>query len=128
MVEVQPSILTEFHRTFIWEVKAPKKMFVSLNVLGEGLTETSKPCTDGLQYSVALSKKDIEDKTLYCRGGSMTLLKLVNEAVASLEVKPETQVESVLFQASAGPLSKNKFLCTLLFETLPYMHLETAAS
>lgn len=128
MVEVQPSILTEFHRTFIWEVKAPKKMFVSLNVLGEGLTETSKPCTDGLQYSVALSKTDIEDTTQYCRGGSMTLLKLVNEAVASLEVKPEMQVESVLFQASAGPLSKNKFLCKLLFETLQYMHLETAAS
>lgn len=118
MVEVPSSILTQFHRTFVWELKAPKKMFVSLNVLGEGLIETSQPCPNGLQYSVALTKTNTEDKTQYCRGGSVTLLKLVNEAVVSLEVKPEKQVDSVVFQATAGPFSKNDFLFKLLFKTL----------
>lgn len=118
MVEVQSSMLTKFRRTFVWELKAPKKMFVSLNVLGEGLIEASQPCRDGLQYSVALSKTNIKDKTQYCRGGSVTLLKLVNEAVVFLDVKPEKQVDSVVFQASAGPLSKNDFLYNL-FKTLP---------
>lgn len=97
--ETQPSILTEFTRTFTWELKAPEKTFVSLGILGAGLMETSQPCPDGLQYSVATSKTS--SRTQYCRGGSVTRLDLPNEAVVSLQVKPKALVESVLFQASA---------------------------
>ncbi|XP_017275018.1 CUB domain-containing protein 1 [Kryptolebias marmoratus] len=105
-VEVQSSILTEFHRTFIWELKAPEKIFVSLAVLGEGLVATSQPCRDGLQFSVDLSKANIKEQTVYCHGGSVSHFDLVSEAAVSLEVKPETQVPPMLFQASSGPLTK----------------------
>uniref|UniRef100_A0A3Q1GUB8 CUB domain containing protein 1a n=1 Tax=Acanthochromis polyacanthus TaxID=80966 RepID=A0A3Q1GUB8_9TELE len=38
-------VLTELSRTFSVEVKAPEKTVVSLDVLGEGLMESSQPCT-----------------------------------------------------------------------------------
>ncbi|XP_053302036.1 CUB domain-containing protein 1 [Pleuronectes platessa] len=101
-VETQ-AILTEFSRSFIWELKAPEKTVVSLNILGDGLKETSQPCTDGFQYLVATSKTDSKSPTRYCRGGSVTLLDLPSGAVVSLTVQPKAQVEPV-FQASAGPL------------------------
>lgn len=100
--ETQPSILTEFTRTFTWELTAPKKIAVSLNILGEGLLETTQPCSNGCQYSVTNGK----DQTRYCRGGSVTTLDLLDKAVVSLKAKPKAQVEDVLFQASAGPISK----------------------
>lgn len=83
----------------------PKKTVASLNILGEGLLETSQPCTNGFQYSVAASKTNSKGGTRYCQGGSVTRLDLVNQAFVSLEVKPNAEVKSVLFQASAGPLS-----------------------
>ncbi|XP_073340583.1 CUB domain-containing protein 1 [Pagrus major] len=98
--DTQPSILTEFTRTFTWDLKAPEKIVVSLNILGEGLLETTQPCSDGFPYSVTNGK----DQTQYCRGGSVTTLDLPDKAVFSLQVKPNAPVESVLFQASAGPL------------------------
>ncbi|XP_028255224.1 CUB domain-containing protein 1 [Parambassis ranga] len=103
-VETQPDILTEFARTFTWELVAPEKTVVTLNILGEGLKETSQSCPNGLQYSVATSKTSSGGRTQYCRGGSVTRFELFNQAVVSLLVQPKTRVESVLFQASAGPL------------------------
>lgn len=105
MVETQPSILKEFNRLFIWEVKAPEKTVVSLDILGEGLVETRRLCTGGFRYSVAPSK-NIQAKTLYCRGGSVTRLDLLNEDVVVLQVAPN--IESVLFKASTGPLRKKR--------------------
>lgn len=107
-VETQPSILTEFTRTFTWEIKAPGKTAVSLDILGEGLVETSQPCPNGFQYSVAISKTKSNGRAKFCRGGSVTHLDLVNEAVVSLQVKPKALVDPVLFKATAGPLSKKK--------------------
>ncbi|XP_069548820.1 CUB domain-containing protein 1 [Brachyistius frenatus] len=103
LVEAQPSLLTEFTRTFIWELKAPEKTVVSLDVLSEGLMETSEPCTNGFQFSVAASKTNSEGPTQYCQGGSVTRLDLPNPAAVSLVVKPKAKVESLRFQASAGP-------------------------
>lgn len=100
--DTQPPILTEFTRTFTWELTAPEKIVVSLNILGEGLLETTQPCSNGFQYSVENGK----DQTRYCQGGSVTTLDLPDKAVFSLQVKPNAQVGSVLFQASAGPISK----------------------
>lgn len=79
---------------------------MGLDILGEGLMETSQPCPNGFQYSVAISKTNSKGRTQYCQGGSMTRLDLPDQAVVSLQVKPKAQVKSVLFQASAGPLSK----------------------
>lgn len=87
----------------------PEKIVVALNILGDGLMETSQACSNGLQYSVAISKTNGKGQTLYCEGGSVTHLDLLNQAVVSLQVKPKTQVKPVLFQASAGPLSKKLF-------------------
>ncbi|XP_072226330.1 CUB domain-containing protein 1 [Leuresthes tenuis] len=104
MVDVQSSMLTEFTRTFIWELKVPEKTVVTVNILGSGLTEMSQSCPDGLQYSVATSKTSSKGLTQYCHGGSVTQLDLANEAVVSLQVKPNTQEVPVSFQFSAGPL------------------------
>ncbi|KAM9340239.1 CUB domain-containing protein 1 [Symphorus nematophorus] len=112
-VETQPSLLAEFPRTFTWELKAPEKTVVSLDILGAGLLETSEPCTNGLQYSVATSKTEGQVQTQYCQAGSVTRFDLPNEAVVSLQVKPKTQVESVLFQASAGPLKGRTMVVTV---------------
>lgn len=106
-VEIQPSVLTEFTRTFVWELKAPEKTAVGLNILGDGLKEMSPPCPDGFQYSAHTSKTNSKSRTQYCRGGSVTRFDLPNEAVVSLQVKPNAQIKSV-FQASAGPLSKKE--------------------
>lgn len=103
-VETQPSLLSEFSRTYTWELKAPEKTLVGLNILGDGLRETSQPCPDGFQYSVTTPKTNPKGLTQYCRGGSATRLDEPNGAVVSLQVKPRALVESVLFYASAGPL------------------------
>ncbi|XP_041811381.1 CUB domain-containing protein 1 [Chelmon rostratus] len=112
-VETQPSILIEFTRTFTWELKAPEKTVVTLDILGEGLMETSQPCPNGFQYLVATSKTSDKGRTQYCRGGSVTRLDLPDQAVVSLQVKPKAQVESVLFQASAGPLKGRSVVVTV---------------
>ncbi|XP_071356553.1 CUB domain-containing protein 1 [Trachinotus anak] len=115
--ETQPSLLTEFTRTFTWELKAPEKTVVSLNILGQGLMETSQPCPNGYQYSVVTSKTSSKGRTQYCRDGSVTHLDLPNDAVVSLQVKPKAQVESVLFQASAGPLKGRAMVITVDSDT-----------
>lgn len=112
-VETQPSLLTEFSRVFTWELNAPEKTAVGLDILGEGLMVTTQPCPDGFQYSVTTSKADSKGPTQYCRGGSVTRLDLPNKAVVSLQVKPKTQVDSTLFQASAGPLKGRTMVVTV---------------
>uniref|UniRef100_A0A3P8SNR5 CUB domain containing protein 1a n=1 Tax=Amphiprion percula TaxID=161767 RepID=A0A3P8SNR5_AMPPE len=107
-----PSILTELSRTFTVEVKAPEKTVVSLDVLGEGLMESSQPCTDGIQYSVVTSKTDSKSQTQYCGGGSVTRLDLLNEAAVSLPVLSNVQV-TTLFQASAAPLKGRTMVVTV---------------
>lgn len=69
--------------------------------------ESSQPCTNGFQYSVGLSKTGDKGATLYCEDGSITRLDLADQYVVSLQVQPNAQVKSLLFQASAGPLSKS---------------------
>ncbi|XP_054461968.1 CUB domain-containing protein 1 [Anoplopoma fimbria] len=102
MLEAQTSILPELSRTFTWELKAPEKTLVGLDILRQGLMETSQPCTDGFQYLVVISKTNTKGRTQYCPGGSETSLDAPNGAVVSLQVKPKALVES-LFQASAAP-------------------------
>lgn len=109
-MEAQTSFLTDFSRTFTWELKAPKKIVVALDILGEGLVETSQPCPGGMHYSVAYSEAEGGGGTLYCKGGSLTRLDLADQAVVTLQVQAKAEVSSVLFQTSAGPLSK--FLVT----------------
>ncbi|XP_029298643.1 CUB domain-containing protein 1 [Cottoperca gobio] len=111
-VETQPSILTEFSRTLSWEVKAPEKTVVGLDIIGDGLIKTTQPCTNGIQYSMTTSKTNAE-VSQYCRGGSMTRFDLTNQAVVSLQVKPNSQVDSVVFQASAGPLKGRTMVITV---------------
>lgn len=105
-METQPSLLKEFSRTFNWELQAPEKIAVGLAILGDGLMETSQPCPNGLQYSVTTPKSNSKGPIQYCQGGSVTRFDLLNQAVMSLKVKPNAPVAPVLFQASAGPLSK----------------------
>ncbi|KAF7210897.1 CUB domain-containing protein 1 isoform X1 [Nothobranchius furzeri] len=112
-VEAPASILQQFSRTFTWEVKVPEKTLVKLNVLGEGLIETSQPCPDGLRYTVATSKTNIKNWTHYCRGGTENVLKLLNQAVVSLEAQPKTKVQLVLFQATAEAFVRPKMVVTI---------------
>ncbi|KAF3707288.1 CUB domain-containing protein 1 [Channa argus] len=111
-VQTQPSILTEFSRTFSYDVKAPEKTVVSLDILGEGLVQTSRPCSDGFQYSVVTSTTNSGVPTEYCHGGSVTSLDLVSQAGVSLKVQPKARVESVLFKASAGPIKGRTMVIT----------------
>ncbi|XP_075995254.1 CUB domain-containing protein 1 [Genypterus blacodes] len=118
--ETQPSVLPELPRTFIWDLKAPEKTVVGLDVLGEGLVETSQtgPCSDGFQYSVSTTKSTGQVQTqAYCPGGSVTHLDLPNEATVSLKVQPKAQVIPVLFQASAGPLKGRTMVVTVDADT-----------
>ncbi|KAL7382244.1 hypothetical protein ABVT39_019415 [Epinephelus coioides] len=110
-IETQPSFLTELSRAFTWELKAPEKTAVGLDVLGDGLMETTQQCPDGFQYLVTTAIGT--GQTQYCRGGSVTRLDLPNEAVVSLQVGSKTQVDSVLFQVSAGPLKGRTMVVTV---------------
>lgn len=107
-VEPQLALLKEFSRTLSWELQAPEEIAVGL-ILENGLMETSKPCPNGLQYSVATSKSSSKGPIQYCQGGSMTQFDLRNQAVIALNVKPNAPVTAGLFQFSAGPLSKTFF-------------------
>ncbi|XP_061598151.1 CUB domain-containing protein 1 [Cololabis saira] len=104
VVEVSSSLLKEFSRTFTWELKAPEKTLVSLSILSNGVMESSQPCPDGLQYSVTTAES--KGPTLYCEGGSVTELELLHQAVVSLQVKPNVQLQDNLFHATAGPLKR----------------------
>ncbi|XP_042362271.1 CUB domain-containing protein 1 [Plectropomus leopardus] len=112
-VETQPSILAEFSRSFSWELKAPEKTAVTLNILGAGLMESSQPCPDGFQYLVTTSKTNGKGPTQYCPNGSVTRLDLLSGAVVSLQVKPKAQVKAVLFSASAGPIKGRTMVVTV---------------
>uniref|UniRef100_A0A3B3VEF5 CUB domain containing protein 1a n=1 Tax=Poecilia latipinna TaxID=48699 RepID=A0A3B3VEF5_9TELE len=111
-VEVQSSLLSKFSRTFTWKLKAPEKTLVSLKVLRTGLTKAPHPCSDGRQYSAVTSETSKEVLTRYCEGGSETQLDLSDQGVVTLEAKPNTQVESVLFQALAAPMSGRSMYVT----------------
>ncbi|XP_056153992.1 CUB domain-containing protein 1-like [Lampris incognitus] len=105
--ETQSSFLTDFTRTITWELKAPEKTVVGLNIIGEGLKETSDPksCPDGFQYLVERTKSTGEVQTeAYCRGGSVTYLELSNQVTVSLHAKSEAEVDPLLFTAYAKPL------------------------
>ncbi|KAM3858171.1 CUB domain-containing protein 1 [Diretmus argenteus] len=105
--DVQPAILKELPRTFTWDLKAPEKTVVALQILGKGLKETSEPssCPDGFHYSVAVAKSNGKVQTrAYCPDGSVTHLDLPNQSAVSLRVKPEADVVPVVFQVSAKPL------------------------
>ncbi|XP_061123640.1 CUB domain-containing protein 1 [Syngnathus typhle] len=112
-IETQPSLFNDFPRTFIWTIKAPEKTVVGLDVLGEGLRETSQPCNNGYRYSVTTFEGNGEVDTHYCKAGSVTHLDLLDRAVVSLQVAPKTQVEAVLFQATAGPLKGRTVVVTV---------------
>lgn len=113
-MEAQPSFLTDLSRTFTWTLKAPKKIVVALDILGEGLEESSQPCPNGMRYSVAYSTADSGPGTQYCQGaGSVTRLDLADQDVVTLKVQPKVEVPLVLFQTSAGPLSKFSGACVL---------------
>lgn len=112
-VEAQISILAELSRTFTWDVTAPEKTAVSLNVLGDGLVQTSQPCSDGLQYAVIESKTSSQDWTRYCRGGSLTQLELFDHDVVVLQAAPNARMDSAVFQASAGPLKGRTVTVTI---------------
>ncbi|KAM8884982.1 CUB domain-containing protein 1 [Synchiropus picturatus] len=101
-VESQSAILAELPRTFTWTITAPEKTLVGLDILGEGLKESTEPCQNGYQYTITMPKSN--EKVHYCKAGSVTHLDLLSGAVVSLQVKPKATVEPVLFQASAGPL------------------------
>ncbi|XP_077362600.1 CUB domain-containing protein 1 isoform X2 [Festucalex cinctus] len=104
-METQPSLLSEFARTFIWTIKAPEKTVVVLNVLGDALRETSQPCHDGYQYSVTMFEGNNRADTRYCKVGSVTHFDLLDQAVVSLQVTPKTEVASAVFHAFARPLN-----------------------
>lgn len=108
-VEAQSSTLTFLPRVFSWDLMAPEKTVVSLNVLGDGLVEKPQPCSDGIQYSVAASQTNSQ----YCRGGSVTRLDLLTPAAVTLRAGPEAAVDGVLFQASAGPLKGRSMVVTI---------------
>ncbi|KAM4630925.1 CUB domain-containing protein 1 [Polymixia lowei] len=111
--EAQASILTEFTRTFTWTLKAPEKTVVGLDILGEGVKETSDPtsCPDGFQYSMVTGTSNSKVQTqAYCRGGSMTHLDLTNPVAASFQVKPKAAVVPVVFTVSAKPLSQTMII------------------
>ncbi|XP_077405296.1 CUB domain-containing protein 1 [Vanacampus margaritifer] len=105
VMETQPSLLSEFARTFIWTIKAPEKTLVVLNVLGDALRETSQLCNDGYQYLVTMFEGSSKSDTRYCRVGSVTHFDLLDKAVVSLQVAPKMEVASVVFHASARPLA-----------------------
>ncbi|XP_030004103.1 CUB domain-containing protein 1 [Sphaeramia orbicularis] len=90
------SILPNFTRGLHWGLEAPEKTVVRLEIHGNGLMETTQPCTDGLQFSASNADSD---ETQYCRGGSVTHLDLLNGASIVVRVNPDVQVESV-FQAA----------------------------
>ncbi|XP_029977107.1 CUB domain-containing protein 1 [Salarias fasciatus] len=111
-VEAQMSILTELSRTFTWDVTAPEKTAVYLDVLGEGLVRASQPCSDGIQFALVDSQRGSQQPTQYCRGGSQTRLELTNQDVVVLQAAPKAQ-DTVVFQASAGPLKGKTFVVSI---------------
>lgn len=109
--DAQSSFLTEFVRTFTWDLKAPEKTVLGLDIIGEGLKEMSEPtsCPDGYQYTVTRAKpKGGVQTQAYCRGGSVTHLDLPNQVTMSLQVKPKAAVD-VVFTVTAKPLSMDIF-------------------
>ncbi|XP_029023232.1 CUB domain-containing protein 1 [Betta splendens] len=126
-IGTQPTILPELIRTLTWEVQAPPKTVVRLDVLGEGLVEASQPCPTGFRYSVSISKTNPKGPTRYCRGGSVTHLDLLNEGVVALQVDPKAVVDQFLFKASAGPLKGRTEVITIDSSTTVVLSRDPAA-
>lgn len=80
----------------------PERTVVRLDIQGNGLSQSSGPCADGVQYSVSKSRTDPVEQ--YCRGGPVSFLDVKNQAAVSLKFNPKSTVESAVFLAA--PLSK----------------------
>lgn len=91
-------LLTDLTRTFVWELTVPERTVVRLDIQGNGLSQSSGPCADGVQYSVSKSRTDPVEQ--YCRGGPVSFLDVKNQAAVSLKFNPKSTVESAVFLAA----------------------------
>lgn len=75
----------------------------------------SQPCSNGIEYLVTTSETNGKGQTKYCQGGPVTHFDLPNQSEVSLRVKPKEKVESAVFHASAGPLSKKQLINIIIW-------------
>lgn len=92
-------LLSELPRTYIWELSAPPKTKVRLDLKGNGgLSKSTDSCSDGVQVSVSRSETDPEEQ--FCRKGPTAVLDVKNKAVVKLKVNAKTTVEPIVFTAA----------------------------
>lgn len=92
-------LLPELPRVYLWELSAPPKVTVRLDLTGAGgLSKPTGPCPDGVQVSVTKSESDPEEQ--FCQGGPTVALDVKNKAVVKLRVSPNTTVKPAVFTAA----------------------------
>ncbi|KAG7458055.1 hypothetical protein MATL_G00233840 [Megalops atlanticus] len=107
--EIQPSLFTDFNRTFVWNVTGPMEARLGLTFPGDGLKEVTslEACPDGYRYTVVSSQPDEDGRTdAFCRKGPVSHIDLPHQALVSLQVPGEENVDPTIFQIAPLPVKK----------------------
>ncbi|KAI4884255.1 hypothetical protein NFI96_014343 [Prochilodus magdalenae] len=106
---VPASLLSDFNRKFVWELRAPAEMALIVDFPGDGLKKVpeGKNCEDGYSYTVATNGSDaIPQSQPYCRNGSVAQLELPNQATVTLQVPQQEKPALTLFTVMPKNLLK----------------------
>ncbi|CAL8299438.1 unnamed protein product [Lota lota] len=104
--KLQPSLLTDFPRTFRWDVSLPERTVLTLDFPAPGLKETTAAagCRDGHKYSFRTTSRDgTEKETTYCGGGPLARLSFPGKTSLALEVPRGAELGADAFAAKAVP-------------------------
>lgn len=109
--ETQPSLFTDFTRTFIWDLNGAPETQLGLDFPEDGIKEiaSSETCPDQYQYTVVSTQPSGDVRTeAFCRNGPVSHVDLPNKATVSLQVPGKEDVNPTLFQITSKPLVKSK--------------------
>ncbi|XP_030203330.1 CUB domain-containing protein 1 [Gadus morhua] len=112
--ELLPGLLSDFRRTFSWDVSLARRSVLTLDFPAPGLKETTAEdgCQDAHKYSVRTSDRGGETETTYCSGGPLTQLMFLGKTSLALEVPRGAVPDKVAFRASAAPRPSRTTLVT----------------
>ncbi|KAJ8000391.1 hypothetical protein DPEC_G00204330 [Dallia pectoralis] len=106
IVQAESSLLSDFNRTFTWDLKGPAGRSFQLDFPSSGMRQIppSKSCPDKLTYTIiTYQRTGLATIGVFCKGGTITTVQGLFKGRVSLEVPGNQKLEPVEFNVTVGP-------------------------